>query len=120
MRVPRGRPGGHAALVLASSTRDASIVLLDTTSRECVVVARASTDTPDERFLSRPEPIEFLSDDRLPAHALFYRPTNPDFVAPAHELPPLLVKVHGGPTAMAVRSISNSSSGRAGVSRCST
>ena len=33
------------------------------------------------------------------AHALFYPPRNPDFTAPPGERPPLLVRVHGGPTA---------------------
>ncbi|MET1231913.1 MAG: prolyl oligopeptidase family serine peptidase, partial [Candidatus Limnocylindrales bacterium] len=31
-------------------------------------------------------------------HALLYRPTNPGFVGPADELPPLVVRSHGGPT----------------------
>jgi len=35
------------------------------------------------------------------AHALFYPPTNPAYRAPAGELPPLLVVIHGGPTASA-------------------
>ena len=33
------------------------------------------------------------------AHAFYYPPRNPDFAAPEGELPPLLVKCHGGPTA---------------------
>ena len=32
---------------------------------------------------------------------LFYPPGNPDYVAPPHERPPLLVKCHGGPTSAA-------------------
>ena len=35
------------------------------------------------------------------AHALLYRPTNPDVDAPDGERPPLLVMIHGGPTAAA-------------------
>ncbi|HUR74037.1 MAG TPA: prolyl oligopeptidase family serine peptidase, partial [Sporichthya sp.] len=37
-----------------------------------------------------------------PAYALYYPPTNPGFRAPDGELPPLLVVIHGGPTAAAV------------------
>ncbi|MEX0766945.1 MAG: prolyl oligopeptidase family serine peptidase [Microthrixaceae bacterium] len=33
------------------------------------------------------------------AHGLFYPPKNPSFHGPATELPPLLVRIHGGPTA---------------------
>ena len=49
------------------------------------------------------QPISYPSGpegDRV-AHGLYYPPTNPDVRAPADELPPLLVLIHGGPTAMA-------------------
>jgi dipeptidyl aminopeptidase/acylaminoacyl peptidase len=49
-----------------------------------------------------PEAIEFPTDNGLTAHALFYPPTNAEFVAPAGEKPPLLVQAHGGPTAHVV------------------
>jgi dipeptidyl aminopeptidase/acylaminoacyl peptidase len=48
--------------------------------------------------ISLPEPIEFGTADGDRAHALFYPPLNPDVVAPAGELPPLIVHIHGGPT----------------------
>jgi dipeptidyl aminopeptidase/acylaminoacyl peptidase len=35
------------------------------------------------------------------AYAWYYAPRNPAFTAPAQELPPLIVKSHGGPTAAA-------------------
>jgi hypothetical protein len=35
------------------------------------------------------------------AFGLFYPPHNPDYVGPAIEKPPLLVKGHGGPTGAA-------------------
>ena len=46
-----------------------------------------------------PKTIEFPTGNGLTAHALYYRPRNPDFTAPSGELPPLLVISHGGPTA---------------------
>jgi dipeptidyl aminopeptidase/acylaminoacyl peptidase len=49
-------------------------------------------------LLSAPRPIEFPTEGGLTAHALFYPPVNPDFVAPAGERPPLMVVSHGGPT----------------------
>ena len=52
----------------------------------------------DPAYISRPEPIVFPTEGGLTAHANYYPPTNPDFVAPEGELPPLLVNVHGGPT----------------------
>jgi dipeptidyl aminopeptidase/acylaminoacyl peptidase len=99
------RPDGRIAMVMAAATYDARVVLLDARDPVPVIVRRASAEEPDERFLSRPEPIDFPTEDGLTAHALFYPPTNPDFVAPPGELPPLLVKVHGGPTSMAGTSL---------------
>ena len=39
-------------------------------------------------------------------HALFYPPHNPDYTAPPGERPPLIVRVHGGPTAHVTRTLS--------------
>ena len=52
-------------------------------------------------WFSVPEPIDFPSSGGRTAHALFYPPTNPTATAPVGELPPLLVLIHGGPTAAA-------------------
>lgn len=55
----------------------------------------------DSVYLAHPEAIEFPTADGLTAHALYYPPCNPDCTAPKGELPPLLVRNHGGPTAAA-------------------
>ena len=52
-------------------------------------------------YLSQPEAIDFPTAGGYRAHALFYAPVNPDMAPPADELPPLLVMIHGGPTAQA-------------------
>jgi dipeptidyl aminopeptidase/acylaminoacyl peptidase len=39
-----------------------------------------------------------LTDHARTAHAFFYPPVNADVAAPAGEKPPLVVKIHGGPT----------------------
>ena len=52
-------------------------------------------------WFSVPEPISFPTSGDRTAHALFYPPTNPKAGGPAGELPPLLVLIHGGPTAAA-------------------
>ena len=55
-------------------------------------------------------------------HALFYPPHNPDFTAPPGERPPLVVRIHGGPTAhvSAIAVARRSSSSPAAASRSST
>lgn len=61
--------------------------------------ARAAIVTPD--WFSIPEPISFPSADGRTAYGILYRPRNPEVRAPEGTLPPLLVTIHGGPTAMA-------------------
>jgi dipeptidyl aminopeptidase/acylaminoacyl peptidase len=52
-------------------------------------------------YVSVPEAIDHPSADGRTAHALLYWPANRDWEGPEDELPPLLVTVHGGPTAAA-------------------
>jgi dipeptidyl aminopeptidase/acylaminoacyl peptidase len=46
-----------------------------------------------------PAQLAYPTRDGSEAHAWYYRPVNHRYRAPAEELPPLLVMVHGGPTA---------------------
>ena len=55
----------------------------------------------ENAYLSVPEAIDYASADGRTAHGLLYPPTNPEYCGPDGELPPLLVSVHGGPTAAA-------------------
>jgi dipeptidyl aminopeptidase/acylaminoacyl peptidase len=55
----------------------------------------------DPAWFSTPDHITFPTGDGQVAHGLFYPPTNPDVTGPAGTLPPLLVAIHGGPTAAA-------------------
>ena len=53
------------------------------------------------QWFAAPETIAFPTGGGGVAHALFYPPTNPDWVGPAGDKPPLLVMIHGGPTSAA-------------------
>jgi len=53
----------------------------------------------DAACISRGEPIEYVSLAGHSAHAFYYAPKNPEFLPLEGEKPPLVVKVHGGPTA---------------------
>jgi dipeptidyl aminopeptidase/acylaminoacyl peptidase len=58
----------------------------------------------DPAWFSVPEPIAFPTSGGRTAHALFYPPTNPNVAGAGDEdegKPPLLVFIHGGPTAAA-------------------
>jgi dipeptidyl aminopeptidase/acylaminoacyl peptidase len=52
-------------------------------------------------FISVPEEVELPSAQGRTTYALIYEPASPDVTGPDDELPPLLVDVHGGPTAAA-------------------
>jgi dipeptidyl aminopeptidase/acylaminoacyl peptidase len=60
----------------------------------------------DPAYISIPEAIAFPTSNGLTAYAWYYPPKNPEYSAPEGELPPLLVKSHGGPTAAASSSLS--------------
>jgi len=55
----------------------------------------------DPAWFSQPEPIDFPTTGGRTAHALYYPPTNPEVTPTPGEAPPLLVVIHGGPTAAA-------------------
>ncbi|HWQ24235.1 MAG TPA: S9 family peptidase [Gaiellaceae bacterium] len=90
--------GQTLLFVAGSATLPNQVVRLDL-ERGRTEVLRVSSQVPvDPSYFSVPEAIEFPTERGLSAHALFYRPVNPDFAAPPGERPPLIVMSHGGPT----------------------
>ncbi|MFQ3198814.1 MAG: dipeptidyl aminopeptidase/acylaminoacyl peptidase [Paraglaciecola sp.] len=53
----------------------------------------------DKDFLSVPQAIEFSTGLNEIAYGFYYSPKNINFKGPPNTLPPLIVKVHGGPVA---------------------
>ncbi|HEY4388157.1 MAG TPA: S9 family peptidase, partial [Ktedonobacteraceae bacterium] len=88
----------HAVFLAASPTEPAALIRLTLDNGEFEVLRRSREITLDRAYFSVPEAIEFPTEHGKTAHAFFYPPSNPDFQAPAGELPPLLVEIHGGPT----------------------
>jgi len=88
----------RAVFVGASATLAPSIVQLDLITNRTQVLRKTSTVTVDSVYLSVPREIEFPTERGLTAYGLFYAPRNPDYRVPGGELPPLIVKSHGGPT----------------------
>jgi dipeptidyl aminopeptidase/acylaminoacyl peptidase len=86
---------GRRIYVVGSSPTEPSSVLEVEPQTGSFAVLRRSTDLRvDEAYLSTPEAVTFGG-----AHGFYYAPKNPDFTGPDDELPPLIVYVHGGPTA---------------------
>ena len=55
----------------------------------------------DAAEIATPKLIKYETGNDATAYGLFYPPTNASYQYSAHELPPLLVSVHGGPTSAA-------------------
>jgi dipeptidyl aminopeptidase/acylaminoacyl peptidase len=91
--------GGRAVFRAGSPTGRAAVVELDLATGESRVLKRASEIVVNPDYVSTPRAVEFPTAGGRTAHAFYYPPRNPDFKAPEGELPPLLVKCHGGPTA---------------------
>ncbi len=89
--------GSKVAMHAGSPSSVGAIVEFDTQSRVFHTIKTSSSMKIDSGYLSAPQVIEFPT-DRGNAFAFYYPPANQDFAAPANELPPLLVKSHGGPT----------------------
>ncbi len=74
------------------------VVSLDFTTRSIEVLRESDRLEIDAGSVSVARPIAFPTAGGLTAYALHYPPSNPDFVAPEDERPPLIVMSHGGPT----------------------
>lgn len=91
----------RAVLIASAPGLPNAVVSVDLKSGATSVLRSSSARPPDPKYVSTPEAIEFPTAGGQVAHALFYPPKNDDHRAAAGELPPLIVKVHGGPTAAA-------------------
>lgn len=59
---------------------------------------RRSSEYNLEGYLSEPEEIEIPTTNNEVAYGYYYPPVNKDYEAPEATAPPLLVRMHGGPT----------------------
>jgi dipeptidyl aminopeptidase/acylaminoacyl peptidase len=98
---------GTAVVCVAGSPSSEPVVLRVDVDNGAQEVLRPARDLGlDPAWFAVPEHITFPTADAgtgiTEAYALVYPPTNPEAAAPAGDLPPLLVVVHGGPTSAAV------------------
>lgn len=90
--------GSKIGYIGASPTSFSHVVVSNPDGSEAEVLKTTGTLQVSDDYISVPESIEFPTEGGKTAHAIYYAPKNPDFVAPEGEKPPLLVHVHGGPT----------------------
>lgn len=90
--------GSNLAFVAASWNQESTVI-----SNGKII--RKPRDTGiAEAYLQEPEILEFpTGSEESPdeAHALYFKPANPNFIGPENEKPPLIVLAHGGPTSAA-------------------
>ena len=93
--------GRRAVFSAGAPDRAMSVVSLDADTGATEVLREAHSGAVGDGYISLPEAVEFATGGGMTAHAFYYAPRNADFAGPSGELPPLLVKSHGGPTAAA-------------------
>jgi dipeptidyl aminopeptidase/acylaminoacyl peptidase len=96
--------GASVVYIAASPTTETHVVrvpVVDGAAGPVEVVVAPRELGLDPAWFASPEAIDFPVSDGATAHALLYRPTSPVASAPPDERPPLLVMIHGGPTAAA-------------------
>jgi dipeptidyl aminopeptidase/acylaminoacyl peptidase len=89
---------GRAFTIAGSPTEPMSLIAVNLETGMVQVLRRSAERVIDPTYISVPEAIEFPTEGGVTAHGFFYPPLNPEYTAPAGELPPLIVYVHGGPT----------------------
>jgi dipeptidyl aminopeptidase/acylaminoacyl peptidase len=89
-----------AVFIGGSATQPTAVVKLDLNSDKFEILCQSTTLEIEDKYLSIPQQIAFPSSQGI-AYGWYYPPKNDDFISLKGELPPLLVKSHGGPTASA-------------------
>ncbi len=91
--------GNIAAYLKGSWTQPIALFQLNLDIMEESSLSQAQPITINPEYFSTPQPISFPSKNGRTAYGFYYPPKNKDFTAPQNELPPLIIEVHGGPTA---------------------
>ena len=92
---------GFAVVEAGSPTTSTCIARIALDDGAVTVLAHSADELPDASVLSVPRAIAYPSANGRTAHAFHYAPRNAGCAMPAGERPPLIVIIHGGPTAMA-------------------
>ncbi len=74
-------------------------ILVGTSTADLQELRSSRQDAPDPAVLPQGEDIQVPLPDGGIVHAILYRPRQEGFAAPEGELPPMIARVHGGPTA---------------------
>lgn len=81
----------------ASSVEESCFILIDMKKKKYEIFKKVSNQKLAKEDISQPKQVEFISDGKK-VFAFYYPPKNSQYIAPKNDLPPLIVKSHGGPT----------------------
>jgi dipeptidyl aminopeptidase/acylaminoacyl peptidase len=92
--VTQIRATDHFAAVMAGApNHPTSVMKLNVDTLEHTILGGNVPADIDEGYFSIPESLKWET-----AYGYYYPPRNPNYTGPADQMPPLLVKNHGGPT----------------------
>ena len=91
--------GSRLVFPASSPTEPTAVIELELDSGNIEILRRSTDLELDERYISVAQAVDFPGADGLISHGFYYAPVNPEYSGPTDELPPLVVLVHGGPTA---------------------
>lgn len=101
------RVEGRTVVALVDrSDRSRAVVTVDLDRGVVEVVREESAFELPAGMLSTPELVSWTNSAGLTVHGAFHPPASAGFRAPDGELPPLVVRLHGGPTSMTVPAFS--------------
>jgi dipeptidyl aminopeptidase/acylaminoacyl peptidase len=93
-----------AVFLQASQTESTTIVRLDLKTGREKVIASNTKPAIDAGYFSIAQPVSYQSAKGRIAYGFYYPPKNRDYQEMRDELPPLIVRAHGGPTSNVIGS----------------
>lgn len=88
--------GKEIIFIGACDNLEKSVILYDVKKNGFKIIKKPREVAIEEGYISKPRLIEYKSGDHK-SFAYFYPPKNKDYIS-KDELPPLIVRAHGGPT----------------------
>lgn len=96
--------GDDIAAIITSDQYPPSIGIIDATSGEVEILQAGSSLNIDQADISKGQPKEFAGKQGN-VYGLYYPPTHSTMTGDENSLPPAIITIHGGPTAMADRGL---------------
>jgi dipeptidyl aminopeptidase/acylaminoacyl peptidase len=91
--------GDHTVWFIGSHPESPSALVEWDVDSGIETMIRSNPSNVDVAYAPEPRLVTFPTTGGDVAHAIYYPPTNPGFEGPIGERPPLIVNIHGGPTA---------------------